>query len=401
MNKQARSDKRWSKAHWLMLCLVLLGLTGCATSVRRGANPNGTILATKGLPSEMDIPLLAELKITYDRLPWHVTMVPTDRDGRVLRVAVYETAETNSDSLVILVHGVMASHLTWRYVAANLARDHQVWMVDLPGCGASEKPSPSCLPSDGYGPTALADRLLQAIAARLAIREPDHRPRSVVLVGHSLGGTVALRGFDEPGLRARHAETLKQINELVLLAPSDVAIHAEIPTFRSIVDLKGWKVEIGGLLGLVGRATRAATRDGYHVSDRATKEAALELQRILTCAETRHAAQAMLAGAVPWSAKEHRPDWPCIRQLVDLYDNVDVPCLILWDETLPASMGHKLKDEIPGASLVELPGCGHALAPEKRVAGHRLDVLMFFGPSIASIGLLLLWALLLVLNCID
>jgi pimeloyl-ACP methyl ester carboxylesterase len=254
-------------------------------------------------------------------------------------------------------------------------------MVDLPGCGASEKPSPACLPSDGYGPTALADRLLQAIAARLAIREPNHRPRSVVLVGHSLGGTVALRGFDEPGLRARHAETLRQINELVLLAPSDVAIHAEIPTFRSIVDLKGWKVEIGGPLGLVGRATRTATRDGYLVPDRATKEAALELQRILTCADTRHAAQAMLAEAVPWRAKEHRPDWPCIRQLVELYDNVDVPCLIVWgewDETLPASMGHKLKDEIPGARLVELPGCGHALPTELplEIAGLIRDCIL-------------------------
>jgi pimeloyl-ACP methyl ester carboxylesterase len=50
------------------------------------------------------------------------------------------------------------------------------------------------------------------------------------------------------------------------------------------------------------------------------------------------------------------------------YDHIDVPSLIVWgewDETLPASMGHKLKDEIPGARLVKLSGCGHALPTEK------------------------------------
>jgi len=250
--------------------------------------------------------------------------------------------------------------------------------VDLPGCGASDKPSPSSLPADGYSPTALADRVLQAIAACLPIQEPVNDFRDVLLVGHSLGGTIILRAFDEPELRARHAGTLRRISSLALLAPSDVAINAEIPVFRSIVELKGWQVAIGGPLGLVGRATRQATRNGYHVPERGTREAALELKTILTQADTRHAVQAMLSEAVPWHKAEHRPDWQGIQQLVGLYDNIDVPCLIVWgewDETLPDAMGHKLKDAIPGAQLVELAGCGHALPTERplEVAGLLRD----------------------------
>jgi pimeloyl-ACP methyl ester carboxylesterase len=326
----------------------------------------------------MDIPLLAGLKTTYDRLPWRVTMVPTERDGKVVRVAIFRTGEDNPGSLIILVHGVMASRATWRYVAADLARDHEVWLVDLPGCGSSDKPSPSSLPADGYSPTALADRVLQAIAACLTAHATTNDFRNVLLVGHSLGGTIVLRAFDEPQLRARHAQTLKQISSLALLAPSDVAINAEIPVFRSIVELKGWQVAIGGPLGLVGHATRQATRSGYHVPERATREAALELKLILTQADTRHAAQAMLSEAVPWRRAEHRPDWQGIQPLVGLYDNIDAPCLIVWgewDETLPDAMGHKLKDEIPGAQLVELAGCGHALPTERplEIAGLLRD----------------------------
>jgi pimeloyl-ACP methyl ester carboxylesterase len=357
----------------LAVCLLLIA-TGCATSSRNIGNanrPSGT------LPSEMDIPLLAGLKTTYDRLPWRLTMVPTERDGKVVRVAVFRTGEDNPDSLVILVHGVMASHNTWRYVAADLARDHEVWLVDLPGCGASDKPSPSSLPADGYSPTALADRVLQALAACLRARKPDDF-RNVLLVGHSLGGTVVLRAFDDPQLRARHADTLTQISSLALLAPSDVAINAEIPVFRSIVELKGWQVAIGRPLGLVGHATRQATRNGYHVPERATREVALELKLILIQGDTRHATQAMLSQAVPWRRTEHRPDWPGMQQLGGLYDNIDVPCLIVWgewDETLPDAMGHKLRDEIPGAQLVELAGCGHALPTERplEIAGLLRD----------------------------
>jgi hypothetical protein len=38
------------------------------------------------------------------------------------------------------------------------------------------------------------------------------------------------------------------------------------------------------------------------------------------------------------------------------------------------------------------------VAQEDRVGGHRLDAIMFFGPSIVSVGLLLLWALLLAIR---
>src|SRR5262245_15350675 len=356
------------KIHLIGLCAFFALAAGCATATKSGPLATQPAISRSTLPSEKDIPFLATLSAAFDQLPRKTTLVPTDCSNRIVQVAVHELGSGDRDSLIMLVHGVLACQRVWRFVAPELARDHDVWLVDMPGCGASDKPDPRQLESDGYGPTALADRVLQAITVRLAARGPDHPPQRITLVGHSLGGTVSLRAFAEPGLRARHSSTLARIDHLVLLAPADVAVHAEIPVFRRIVDFTSWKAALGQAFGLVHRATEQATIKSFQMTNYATREAAAELERVFTNPASLRAARAMLAQAVPWRQKEHRPDWPAIQRLADYYVNIDVPCLIVWgkcDETLPASMGHKLKDEIPGAQFVKLPGCGHQLPGER------------------------------------
>jgi len=76
----------------------------------------------------------------------------------------------------------------------------------------------------------------------------------------------------------------------------------------------------------------------------------------------------MLPQAVPWREKEHRPDWAAIKRLEADYGNIDVPCVIVWgqcDETLPASMGYKLKDQIAGARLIVLSDTMHSIQTER------------------------------------
>jgi pimeloyl-ACP methyl ester carboxylesterase len=78
---------------------------------------------------------------------------------------------------VMLVHGLMDSHLSFREVAKDLARDRVVVLPDLPGCGLSGRPDAS------YELQWHA----QVIAA--LIRRLDHAQLDVV--GHSFGGGVA------------------------------------------------------------------------------------------------------------------------------------------------------------------------------------------------------------------
>jgi pimeloyl-ACP methyl ester carboxylesterase len=80
---------------------------------------------------------------------------------------------------VVLVHGFAGAATNWVEIAPLLARSHRVLVPDLPGHGHSD-----ALPSTP-GLAAFADRI--AAVAELEGMLPAH------VVGHSLGGVVALR----------------------------------------------------------------------------------------------------------------------------------------------------------------------------------------------------------------
>jgi len=77
---------------------------------------------------------------------------------------------------VVLVHGLGSDYDDWLPVARDLARDHRVVFVELPGHGLAPMTTPFALEQA----TLALDR---------AIAEQAHEP--VVLVGHSVGGLVA------------------------------------------------------------------------------------------------------------------------------------------------------------------------------------------------------------------
>jgi len=78
--------------------------------------------------------------------------------------------------VVVLVHGLGSDYDDWLPVARDLARDHRVVFVELPGHGETPMATPFALEQA----TLALDR---------AIAEQAREP--VVLVGHSVGGLVA------------------------------------------------------------------------------------------------------------------------------------------------------------------------------------------------------------------
>jgi len=77
---------------------------------------------------------------------------------------------------LVLVHGLGSGTEHWLPMARELAHDHRVVLVELPGHGVSEMPSSLSLDE-------LADGLDRALDAE--------GPGPVTLVGHSIGGLVA------------------------------------------------------------------------------------------------------------------------------------------------------------------------------------------------------------------
>jgi pimeloyl-ACP methyl ester carboxylesterase len=80
---------------------------------------------------------------------------------------------------ILFIHGLLGSHRSWTHLVDELAVDHRVVAPDLFGHGASAKP--------------MGDYSLSAHAATLRDLLDHLDIESATLVGHSLGGGIALQ----------------------------------------------------------------------------------------------------------------------------------------------------------------------------------------------------------------
>jgi pimeloyl-ACP methyl ester carboxylesterase len=92
-------------------------------------------------------------------------------------VRLFYTEEGSGEVPVVLLHGWTGDSHDWSWQIPALARRHRVVAVDLRGHGRSSAPE------DGYDPRTLASDVV-ALLEHLGLK-------SVVVMGHGLGGSVA------------------------------------------------------------------------------------------------------------------------------------------------------------------------------------------------------------------
>jgi lipase len=134
--------------------------------------------------------------------------------GGVLHVARAGPAPESAAAVILAVHGLTGSHMTWRAVARELRKVDGLCLLapDLRGRGRS-----AALP-DPYGMDAHAADLLAVL--------DDAGVSSAVLAGHSMGAHVAAR------LAADHPERVSS----VVLLDGGVAIPAPIGTWYDALE---------------------------------------------------------------------------------------------------------------------------------------------------------------------
>jgi pimeloyl-ACP methyl ester carboxylesterase len=354
---------------------------------RRGGGPDlvvafvlataafATGCAAPSLVSEDELAPHAGLKQSWLDQPVTTHRVPTYlTSGPVVEVAVHETGPPACDHMYVLLHGVFADHRAWRFVAGALSPKCRVMLVDLPGCGDSDRPAPAALGPGGYAPDALAERTLQAIDARLAYAASAGRaPSRLTIVAHSLGGAVALRMTGSATLRRRYASVVGSIEGLVLFSPADIEFSNPPPIFQRLAQLSSAELLIAAAVNLLRPLIYEATREGFHDRDRALREEAEQRLAVLRNPGGFAALKAMLAQACP--REGDRLHWPSVERLTADYRNVDVPVHIVWgahDEVLPVSMGFKLDAQLPDARLTIVPDCMHSVHLERPLLSARI-----------------------------
>ncbi len=260
------------------------------------------------------------------------------RAARVLTVR-YQT-ETRPDQLhfveegagpaALLIHGFGESVYSWRYLIPDLAKRNRVYAIDLKGHGQSPKPR------DGaYSPADQAELLLRFL--------DEHGIESPVLVGHSMGGGIALLLALSLQGRGTPASRLVLIDSIAYPQPLPffikllrVPVVAEILT--RLVPVR-WQVRI---------VLKIAYRDDAKISSEAVDAYSAPLQ--------------MQGGrfASIATARMLIPD--DLDAIVSQYPDLQLPTLIIWgrnDEITPLRVGEQLNTAIPGSTLRVLENEGH------------------------------------------
>lgn len=232
---------------------------------------------------------------------------------------------------VVLIHGLGASAEIWSANLDALSAHHRVYAPDLPGFGLTEKPG-----WIDYSPPAYS-RFIREFMTAAGIGRAS-------LVGHSLGGGVALRAIlDEP----------ERVDRLVLVSSAGLGRDVSLPL--RVASLPGFdRVFFKPSLAVF---TRFLHRLVYDPAAITPEFARMYYEMFFQPGSVRAftgilRAIATLGGARPGVLDDIRKG----------LGTISAPTLIVWgrqDRILPVSQGVDAAGRIPGARLHIFERCGH------------------------------------------
>jgi pimeloyl-ACP methyl ester carboxylesterase len=240
------------------------------------------------------------------------------------KVMLYRAGRRDAEP-VVLVHGIgQDGARDWRYVIQALAENYDVWALDLPGFGASDKGNQLYSP-DNY------TRVLEAVVGRRV-------GRPFALIGHSMGAAVSL---DYAATYPKRVERLILVDMVGMLHRS---IYADYMSRLGVEQATGFYPEDSSWVGSIVRRMLAKV-----------EPIAATSAVILRTAETR---QRFLNGdpnAIAGYALVEHDFSRALRA-------VKAPTLLVWgseDKVAPMRAARVALATIPGARLKIIQGVRH------------------------------------------
>lgn len=254
---------------------------------------------------------------------------------RTVRLHGHELSyvDTGSGPTLLFIHGILGSQRQWSRLVDRLDDDHRVLVPDLFGHGDSAKP--------------LGDYSLSAHAA--ALRDLlDHLDiNRVTLVGHSLGGGIAMQFlylFPE------------RVDRLVLVASGGLGREvnlilrsATLPGAEQVLSV----VASGTVLSRVELLGRAAAKLGWHPA--ADLDAIWRGFTSLGDGESRRAFLATTRAVIDLGG-----------QSISAHDHLEgvarIPTLVVWgskDRMIPAWHAISAQRSVPDCRVELFEGAGH------------------------------------------
>ena len=247
---------------------------------------------------------------------------------------------------IMLLHGFGANSYTWLSWIGGLAKEHEVWSVELKGHGAAPAP-----PDDLYSLHDHAD-LVHRLIVQKDLRE-------LTLVGHSMGGGIAL-------LVALLLLEGGRLERLILV--SGAAFPQRLPPFIALAArgrLSEWGLRLCPKRLLIRRVLRSIVYDPEGV----TESQVVAYAEPLYSPPHRTALIKTAVGIIP----------PDLARITARIPEIDVPTLLLWgrhDWVVPLDVAERLLAALPSAQLEIMEDCGHM--PPEELPKESLDIVLKF-----------------------
>ena len=243
----------------------------------------------------------------------------------------FETHGSGSGSPILMLHGFGASLYTWRHLIPAFTTSNELILVDLKGFGKSPKPKDKL-----YRIQDQADLVHQFIVQRDL--------RGFTLVGHSLGGGVALL---VSLMLAK--EKSDRLSRLVLI--DSAAYRQKLPGFIKVLTIPIIGSISFSLLPPTIKA-RLGLKKSYFDDTKITRDQVTAYAEPVKSDGAGHALFRTAEMLIPAN----------IDQISSQYNQITVPTLILWgrnDEVIALEIGQRLHEAIANSEFTIIDQCGH------------------------------------------